>query len=125
MKQPPTERHRTIAKRRLEGKTLGAVASEFRTTAERVRQITRRVEDYDRGAAMLREDPASIEALDLMGRLPAHARHTLRSNGIERITDLAGIPMTEMLRWPNIGRKSATVLLNLLAECQGDSVPTD
>lgn len=116
MRKPPTEWHRAIAQRRLEGKTLTGIATEFATSADLVRQAIRRVQDYDRGIAMLREDPASIEALDLIGRLPSHARRTLAARGITRITDLTGTPIIEMLTWPNIGHRSATMLLRLLDE---------
>jgi hypothetical protein len=116
MRKPPTDRHRAMAKRRSEGATLAAVASEFHTHGERVRQVIKRVEEYDRGAAMLSADPASIEALDLMGRLPAHVRNTLQANGIGRVTDIAGVSMVELMKCPNIGCKSATLLLRLLDE---------
>jgi hypothetical protein len=116
MGKPPTERHRAIFKRRREGVTLTRIATEFATTADLVRQAIKRVEDYDRGVAMLRKDPFSIEALDLVGRLPPHARRALAAQRINRITDLAGVPMLEILKWPNVGQKSATRLLELLEE---------
>lgn len=114
MRKPPTERHRAIAQRRLEGMTLTKIAAEFGTTYDLVWRIIRRVQDYDRGIAMLREDPANIEALDLIGRLPTRARPTLLARGITRITDLAGVSMLELLTWPNISHRAATMLLQLL-----------
>ena len=35
--------------------------------------------------------------------------------GEEELTDLEGVTMEEMLSWPNVGRQSATILLNALA----------
>jgi hypothetical protein len=65
---------------------------------------------------MLREDPASIEAFHLIGWLPLRARSTLVNMGISRVTDLAGVSMMEMLTWPYIGHRSATLLLQLRDE---------
>ena len=74
MKQPPTERERAIAQRRAEGRTLQRIAKEFGgLTPETVRSICRRVEEFDRGAAMLRTNPASIEALGLIGEVNSAA----------------------------------------------------
>src|SRR5262245_48789767 len=67
MKEPPSERHRAIAQRRAEGRTFQRVGKEFGISFEAVRVICRRVEEYDRGMAMLSEDPTSIEALSLIG----------------------------------------------------------
>ena len=114
MRKPPIECHRAIARRRLEGKTPGKIAVEFGTTVDLVWRTLRHVRDYDRGIVLLREDPASIEGLHLIGRLPSHARATLAARGATRITDLAGISIIEMLSWPNISHRAATMLLKLL-----------
>ena len=63
MKQPPTERERAIAQRRAEGRTLQRIGKEFGgLTPETVRSICRRVEDYDRATAMLRDNPSTTTA---------------------------------------------------------------
>ena len=82
---------------------------------ESVRGICRRVEDYDRGLAMLRKDPASIEALGLVGDVKPSVQQTLRARGIQQLTDLEGITIDQLLSWPNVGRQSATLLLDALA----------
>ena len=115
LKQPPTERERAIAQRRAEGGTFHRIGKEFGLAPESVRGICRRVEDYDRGAAMLRKDPASIEALGLVGDVKPSVQQTLRARGIQQQTDLEGITMDQLLRWPNVGRQSATLLLDALA----------
>jgi hypothetical protein len=115
VKRPPTEHERVIAKRRAEGLTLQSIGTEFGITPDHVRIICRRVEDYDRGTALLRDDPASIEALALLGRVKPLVREMLRYRGIRQLTDLEGVTMEEMLSWPNVGRQSATILLNALA----------
>ena len=115
MKQPLTERDRAIAQRRAEGGTLQQVGNEFGLASEAVRAICRRVEDHDRGAALLRDDPASIDALALLGEVKPAVRHTLRSRGIERLTDLDGVTMSQLLSWPNVGTQSAALLLEALA----------
>ena len=114
MKQPPTERDRAIVQRCAESRTLQRVGREFELASEAVRAICRRVEGYDRGAAMLRDDPASIDALALLGEVKPAVQHTLRSRGIERLTDLDGVTMDQLLSWPNIGRQSATLLLQAI-----------
>ncbi|HET9396847.1 MAG TPA: hypothetical protein VFO36_12380 [Nitrospiraceae bacterium] len=115
VKRPPTEFERVIARRRAEGLTLQSIGTEFGITADHVRIICRRVEDYDRGTALLRDDPASIEALALLGQVKPLVREMLRYRGIRQLTDLEGVTMEEMLSWPNVGRQSATILLNALA----------
>ena len=115
VRRPPTDLERVIAKRRAEGTTLQSVGREFGITADHVRIICRRVEDYDRGTEMLRNDPASIEALALLGQLKPLVREVLRYRGINQLTDLEGVTLDQMLSWPNVGRQSATLLLNALA----------
>ena len=115
MKQPPTELDRAIALRRAEGRTLQRVGNEFGLASEAVRAICRRVEDHDRGAALLRDDPASIDALALLGEVKPAVQHTLRVRGIEKLTDLDGVTMNQLLSWPNIGTQSAALLLEALA----------
>ena len=115
VRRPPTELERVIARRRAEGPTLQSVGREFGITPDHVRLICRRVDDYDRGIALLREDPSSIEALALVGQINPLVKEVLRYRGVNRLTDLEGVTMGEMLSWPNVGRQSATLLLNALA----------
>jgi hypothetical protein len=103
-----------MAQRRSEGLSLAAVAAEFHTNVERVRQAIKRVEAHDRGRALLREDPASIEAFDLMGELPPLVRHTLAEHGIVRLDDIQGYSAEELLRLPNLGKKAVAQLLEML-----------
>ena len=79
------------------------------------------MEDYDRGAEMLREDPASIEALGLVGDVKPSVQQTLRARGIKQLTDLEGVTMDQLLRWPNVGRQSATLLLQALTNLRKTS----
>ena len=46
---------------------------------------------------------------------------TLASRGMKRLTDLDGVTMVQLLRYPNIGRQSATFLLDALAELKKSS----
>jgi hypothetical protein len=114
VRRPPSEFERTIARRRAEGPTLQSIGREFGITADHVRLICRRVENYDRGTALLREDPSSIEALALLGQIKPLVREVLRYRGVKRLTDLEGVTMEQMLSWPNVGKQSATLLLNAL-----------
>lgn len=118
MKSAPTDRHRAMAKRRSEGLALAAIAAEFQTNVERVSRAIKRVEDYERGVALLRNDPESVEGPDLVGMLPHLVRRTLAENGITRLTDLDGRSPDELLRMPHIGRKAVDQLLGLLEECR-------
>lgn len=105
-----------MARRRAQGLSLAAVASEFHTNVERVRQAVRRVEAHDRGVVMLRADPTSLEALDLMGELPPLVRQSLADHGIVRLDDLQGYKLEELLRLPNIGTKAIVRLRSLWAK---------
>jgi hypothetical protein len=115
VKRPPTDLDRLIAKRRAEGPTLQSIGKEYGISADHVRIICRRVEDYDRGAELQRRDPSSIEALALLGQLKPLVREMLRYRGINHLTDLEGVTMQQMLSWPHVGKQSATLLLNALA----------
>jgi hypothetical protein len=115
MRQPPTERERAIARRRAEGGTFHRIGREFGLTPESVRSVCRRVEEFDRGAAILCDNPASIEALRLVGEVNPSGQHTLRSRGINHLTDLEGVTLDQMLSWPKVGKQSATSLLEALA----------
>jgi hypothetical protein len=42
-------------------------------------------------------------------------QQTLRARGIQHLTDLKGITVDQLLSWPNVGRQSATLLLDALA----------
>jgi hypothetical protein len=108
-----------MAKRRSEGLSLAAVASEFQTTVERVSRAINRAEDYERGVALLRDDAASIEGLHLVGMLRPLVRRTLADNRITRLTDLEGRSPDELLRMPHIGGKVVDQLFALLDECRG------
>ena len=110
-----TERERIIAQRRAEGRTFQRIGKEFGLTPESVRDICRRVEDYDRGATMLRDNPASLEALGLVGEVKPSVQHTLRLRGVNQLTDLDGITLDELLSWPGIGKQSASLLIEALA----------
>lgn len=85
-------------------------------TPESTRGICRRVEDYDRGAEMLRKDPASIEGLRLVGDMKPSVHNALRVRGIQQLTDLEGFTMDQLLSWPNVGKQSAALLLQALDE---------
>ena len=106
MKRRPTEREHAVAHRRAEGLTLGQVGEEFGLMPNIVRLICLRVRDYDRATAMLRDDPASIEALALLGHIKPLVREILRYRGIKQLTDLEGLTMEQILSWPNVGRRS-------------------
>lgn len=116
MKSAPTDRHRAMAKRRSDGMTLDAVALEFATDVPRVQRAVKRVEDYERGIALLRADPLSIEGLALVGVVPLLARRTLAEQGILRLTDLQRFTPEDLLRFPSIRERVITQLLGLLQE---------
>jgi len=63
---------------------------------------------------MLRTNPASIEALGLVGGVTPSVQHTLRSRGINQLTDLEGFTMNQLLTWPKVGRQPAASLLEAL-----------
>jgi hypothetical protein len=116
MRQPPSERDRAISTWREKGLTLRAVAEEFGISAEVVRRIIWRVESYDRGMALLREDPTSLRGLELVGKISGTIRYQLEFNGVTKLTDLDGFTEKELLRWPMFGRRAVQTLFSLLHE---------
>jgi hypothetical protein len=114
--KPPSDRNRAIAARHAEGATATAIAAEFKLGVKRVREIAKRVERYDRGAAILRLEPSSLQGLELIGKIPRLVRISLQARGIERLEDLEGMSLVDLLRLPNIGKRSAVTLTDLYAE---------
>ena len=114
--KPPSDRNRAIAARRAEGVILPAIAAEFKLSKQRVREIVERVERYDRAVAILRFEPSNLEGLGLIGKIPRLVRTSLQASGIERLEDLDGMSLDDLLRLPNIGRRWATMLFKLCAE---------
>ena len=74
------------------------------------------MEGYDRGVALLREDPTSLRALELVGKISGTTRFQLEYNGITRLTDLENLTEKELIRWPLFGKKSVAALFALLSE---------
>lgn len=124
MKNPPTERERAIAQQRANGRTFQRIGREFGLTPESVRDICGRVEDFDRGSAMLHENPASIDALTLIGWIRPSVRQALQSRGINRLTDLDGISSDQLISWPRVGKQSAAALLDALANLKKSNSQT-
>ncbi len=114
--KPPSDRNRAIAARRAEGATVPAIAAEFKLSKQRVKAIVERVERYDRAIAILRFEPSNFEGLELIGRMARLVRISLQASGIERLEDLDGRSLDDLLKLPNIGRRSATILLDLYRE---------
>lgn len=121
MKAPPTDRHRDIAKRCAAGQSPSEIATEFQTNVNSIRRAIKRVEDYERGIALLQRDFADIEGLALAGMIPSLARLTLRENGICRLTDLDGVSADRLLRLPHISKRVAEQLFGLLEEYRGSA----
>jgi len=105
-----------MAKCRSDGKPLAVIASKFNITVEEVCRAITRVEKYDRGVSLLKDNPANIEGLTLVGILPYLARLSLQENGITYLTDLEGVPSDTLLQLPNVRQGVVDQLLGLLDE---------
>jgi hypothetical protein len=92
------------------------IAAEFKLGTKRVKEIAERVERHDRGAEILRLEPSKLEGLELIGKIPRLVRISLQARGIERLEDLDGMSLRDLLGLPNVGRLSATTLIDLCAE---------
>lgn len=87
---PPSDRNRAIRAGKAEGATVKAIAAEFKMTPKRVREIARRVKQYNLGAAILHLDPSSLEGLELTGKLPRLVWISLEASGVERLCGIDG-----------------------------------
>jgi hypothetical protein len=123
MKSAPTDRHRDMARRHSGGQSLAEIAAAFETSVEGVCRAVKRVEDYDRGTALLQHDSANIEGLSLVGMLPPLTRLTLHENGITRLTELEAISADDLLRLPNMRKRTVERLLALLDQYRSDASP--
>jgi hypothetical protein len=121
MKQSPSERNRAVGARIAQGAKATAVAAEFKLSSKRVTEIARQVDRYNRGVAILQSDPPNLLGHELVGRIPPLARMSLRAAGIDRLEDMDGVSLVDLLGLPNIGRRSATILIDLSAEMKDRS----
>jgi len=102
-----------IAQRRAAGNSATSIAAEFGLTATRIKEIADATDRYERGEAILRFEPTSLEGLALVGAISILAKVSLRARGIQRLEDLRGLSMRDLLRMPNIGRRVAATLFEL------------
>src|SRR6185436_8385334 len=116
MRSPPIERHRAMAARRKEGATFSSIAHEFGATYELVRRVINHVERYDRGMQILQDNPASLEGLELSGKLHTPAAKSLYARHYRTLHDLVGLTLVDFLVMPNVPRKDAEMLVRLAAE---------
>lgn len=123
MKSAPTDRHRDMARQHSEGQSLTEIAAAFETSIEGVRRAVKRVEDYERGTALLRTDSTNIEGLSLVGMLPSLTRLALHEHGITRLTELEGLSAEDLLRLPNMRKGIVEHLLALLDQHRSDAAP--
>jgi len=114
--RPPTERHRAMAAQRRNGKTYQTIAHEFRTTIPSAQRSIEQVERYDLGMRILRENPASLEGLGLIGRVRPLVYAVLQARGYRTLHDLDGIGLADLVRLPGVGRLSALLLFKLALE---------
>lgn len=75
-----------------------------------------KVRRYDDGIALSNANPTSLDALELIGVLSRLVRDSLGRQGFHRLEDLRGFSERDLLKMPNIGRRSATILLGLVAD---------
>jgi hypothetical protein len=115
---PPSDRNRAIAARHAEGATIRELVAEFKLSGRRIREIVEKVEHYNRGIAILLYSPTSLEGLMLIGRIPRLALNSLTTAGKERLEDLYGMSLVDLICLPGIGGPSATRLIELCAEMQ-------
>jgi len=107
-----------MAARRKEGATFLSIAHEFGTSYELVRRVIHHVEQYDRGMQILQDNPASLEGLELCGKLHPLAAKSLYARGYQTLHDLASLTLVDLLVMPNVPRKDAEMLVRLAAEAK-------
>jgi hypothetical protein len=107
-----------MAARRREGATFSSIACEFGATYESVRRKIIHVERYDRGIEILRDNPASLEGLELVKELHSLAVKSLYDRGYRTLHDLDGLTLVDFLVMPNVSRKDAEILVRLTQEAK-------
>ena len=110
-----------MAARRKDGASFSAIAREFGATYELVKRVIRHVEQYDMGIQILRNDPASLEGLELSGVLHPPAAKALYARGYRTLHELSALTLIELLVMPSIRRKDAEMLVRLAAEIGSES----
>jgi hypothetical protein len=105
-----------MAARRREGATFSSIAYEFGATYESVRRKIIHVERYERGIEILRDNPASLEGLELVKELHSLAVKSLYDRGYRTLHDLDGLTLVDFLVMPNVSRKDAEILVRLAQE---------
>jgi hypothetical protein len=76
---------------------------------------------------ILKDHPASLEGLELVGELQTLAARSLSSRGYRTLHDLADVTLVDLLVMPNVSRKEAEMLVRLVkqakAAMQGGLLP--
>jgi len=117
MRAKPSDRNEAIVAYRDVGQSLRETAKKFHLSMPTVRNIERRVRDYCEAAEALKYDPDNILLLARAGQLNFPASEALTyAGGIERIGQLKGCTLRELIRIPNMGRASAEQFVKLAAE---------
>jgi DNA-directed RNA polymerase alpha subunit len=113
----PSDRNEAIVSYRDLGHTLRETADQFGLSAQTIRTIERRVRDYREAAEALKNDPDNIMLLGRTGQLNFTAGQVLTYiKGIERISELKGFTLRDLIRIPNMGRTAADQIVKLAAE---------
>ena len=118
------ERDATIYKLRVEEKkTLDKIANQFGLCRERIRQITAKAERLK--AAEERRRAAAPDTIGAM-RLSLRLRNCLHNENwqvSDRVIDLLeGFPLTEMMKIPNLGKKTIKELTDEAEKIVGADV---
>jgi DNA-directed RNA polymerase alpha subunit len=116
MRAKPSDRNAAIVAYRDVGHTLRETADKFHLSAQTVRNIERRVRDYLDATEALKNDPDNIMLLGRTGQLDFTAGQVLTHlKGIERIGQLKGYTLHDLIRIPNMGRAAAEQIVKLAA----------
>jgi len=118
---PWTERWGQAYRLRQEGKTFKAIGEILGVSASRASQLalrgdqeTKRKAYYDYRTLFFSESPDSIRTLDLSIRV----LNCLRPENIQTIKELSAITDNELLRIPNLGKKSLREIKDVLAKLE-------
>jgi DNA-directed RNA polymerase alpha subunit len=117
MRLKPSERNEAVIAYRAAGHTLRETAKKFHLSTPTIRAIEQRVRDYRDAAEALKKDPDNLLLLARTGQLSLPVSEVLTyTGGIERIGQLKGYTLRDLVRIPNMGRAAAEQIVKLAAE---------
>ena len=116
MSKTPSERDLAIVVYRDAGHTQKQTAQHFELSVGRIPLIEQRTRDHLEAVEAIKTDPDNLMLLARTGQLHPFAARGMERVGVHHLTQLTGKTFRDLLRLPNVNRRTAEALIELAAQ---------